>query len=84
MRKEVNIRNAIINRLIKENVWVAKHISIDTLSRCGVPSHLRGEVRKMIHELLKEGILIYYDRGREAIQLNEEKRKEIYEMSREE
>lgn len=80
----MNLRRHIIYRLHQRRAYGSKHLGKDVLLHSGVPSHLRGEVRKELDALIREGIVIYYDKGREAIQLNIEKTEEIRKILEEE
>lgn len=76
------IERAVLKALHARNVWKSHHIKVDRIPRCGFPSHLRGEVKKAVKILLKEEYLIFYDRARDAIQLNWKKKDEIQKIIR--
>jgi len=72
------IKLAILRKLVRRRIWAHKHTSIHNLSK-GLPSHLSGkEIKKVIGDLLKKGILLskptHY--GSE-VSLNVKKEKEI-------
>ncbi len=48
--------------------------------RSGFPAHLRGEVKKTIYNLINKGFVRWYDRSRNAVQLNSDKMAEILQM----
>lgn len=52
-----NLRRLIIERAVLRGIWGKKSIYIDNLIG-GIPSHLKGDAKKAIDELLKEGLLL--------------------------
>jgi len=73
----LEIRKYIIKKLYRRGCWHEKHTAFEN-AYSGVPSHLRGEAKKEVKELIKEGILLEKATcyGLQ-ISLNPEKRKEI-------
>jgi hypothetical protein len=56
---EEEIKRFILRKLTRHRMWMHKHTSIHNLSK-GLPDSLRNgkEVKKVIEELLKQGILL--------------------------
>ena len=59
MQIEDEIKRFILRKLVRHRMWMHKHTSIHNLPK-GLPDYLRSkrEVRKVIDELLKSGILL--------------------------
>lgn len=76
---EEDIKRFILRKLARHRVWQHKHTSIHNLPK-GLPDYLRSrkEVRKVIDELLKSGLLLSKptNYGLE-VSLNIEKKAEI-------
>jgi hypothetical protein len=76
---EADIARFILRKLVRHRLWHEKHTSIHNLPK-GLPDYLRSkkEVKKVIEEMLKQGILLskptHY--GLEVF-LNIKKKKEI-------
>ncbi len=76
---EDDIKRFVLRKLVRHRIWVHKHTSIHNL-RKGLPVYLRTkkEVKKVMNDLLKEGLLMskptHY--GLE-VSLNIKKKKEI-------
>jgi len=79
MQLEDEIKRFILRKLLRHRMWAHKHTSIHNLPK-GLPDYLRSkrEVRKVIDELLKSGILLSKPTsyGLE-VSLNIKKKKEI-------
>lgn len=73
----LEVREYIIKKLYRRACWHEKHTAFEN-AYSGVPSHLKGDAKKEVKELIKEGILLekstFYGL---QISLNPEKRKEI-------
>ncbi len=82
MTEEEDIKRFILRKLVRHRMWTHKHTSIHNLPK-GLPGYLRGrkEVRKIIDELLKKGVLLSKptNYGLE-VSLNISKKKEIEEI----
>ena len=59
------------------NLYGAKHIRLEKVTRSGFPSHLRGDVKDAINSLVKKGYILYAKKSKDAIQLNKDKLGEI-------
>ena len=76
---EEDIKRFILRKLVRHRIWMHKHTSIHNL-RKGLPDNLKNkkEIKKVISDLLKEGLLLskptHY--GLE-VSLNIKKKKEI-------
>jgi len=70
----------ILYRLMRLGKWEHAHTSIDNLIK-GFPKHKRGEVRKLILKLIRQGFLHVKPTayGRE-VSLNIQKKREIEEL----
>lgn len=82
MEELTGLEKDVLKRLGRKRLYGSKHFSIDTATRIGFPSNMRGDVRKAILELIRKGLVVYYDKGREAIQLNKERQDEIEQITR--
>ena len=73
---------AVLRKLAYMGKWSGNHTSFDNLPK-GFPKHLRGEVKKVAKELIKEGLLkskpTHY--GLE-VSLNPDKKREIENLCR--
>ncbi len=76
---EYDIKKFILRKLVRHRIWMHKHTSIHNLPK-GLPDYLRSrkEVKKVIGEMIKQGILLSKptDYGLE-VSLNIKKKKEI-------
>lgn len=56
---EDDIKRFILRKLVRHRTWMHKHTNIHNLPK-GLPDYLRSrkEVRKVIEELLKKGLLL--------------------------
>ena len=70
----------LLNRLFQRGKWKVAHMPMDKVQH-GVPSHLRGDAKKIMLSLIKSGLILskstFY--GAE-ISLNTKKKKEILEI----
>ncbi|MDO8459605.1 MAG: hypothetical protein Q7S74_00710 [Nanoarchaeota archaeon] len=82
MQIEEDIKRFILRKLVRHRMWMHKHTSIHNLPK-GLPDYLRSrkEVRKVIDELLRKGLLLSKPTsyGLE-VSLNINKKKEIEEF----
>ncbi|MBI4919213.1 hypothetical protein HY837_04735 [archaeon] len=69
----------LLRKMLRQKVMGSKHISYNTILS-GIPKHEIGDLKDAVNCLLKKGFLIWYDRGRGAIQINKDKLKEIKEL----
>jgi len=76
---EDEIKRFILRKLVRRRIWMHKHTSIHNLPK-GLSDYLKNgkEVKKVIEEMLKQGILLSKptNYGLE-VSLNIEKKKEI-------
>ena len=73
----LEIRKYIIKKLYRRGCWRGKHTAFEN-AYSGVPSHLRGDAKKEIKELIKERILLEKSTCYGIqVSLNPEKIKEI-------
>lgn len=82
MEETTELERKVLKNLDRRRLFGAKHISIDNAARSGFPSHERGNVKKAIENLIRKGLVQYYDKGRKAIQLNKERNDEIERIIR--
>lgn len=77
-----NIKKALIRKLVYMNKWAHSHTSFDNLPK-GFPKHLRGEVKKVAEQLIKNTLLLTKPTsyGLE-VSLNPDKKEEIEEILR--
>ena len=76
----IDLEIAVLKAMHSRLIYGKNHKRIDTITRSGFPSHLRGAVKKAISSLIKKGYIIWYHRADESIQLNTEKFNEIEEI----
>lgn len=74
------IEITVLRVMHSRRLYGAKHIRLEKVIKSGFPSHLRGEVKKAIESLIKQGYIIYAKKSKEAIQLNKNLSKEIQEL----
>lgn len=74
----VKIRKNIVKKLYAYGAFAHGHLLLERL-QSGVPSHLIGSVRQVLEDLIKEGLVLFYNRTKhgEAYQLNIKKLREI-------
>ncbi|MBI2672002.1 hypothetical protein HYX16_03660 [Candidatus Woesearchaeota archaeon] len=70
MKDNIDFEKSVLKAMVARDLWGSNWMKIDTIVRSGFPSHLRGEVKKTIHNLLRKGYIIWYDRSRKGIQLD--------------
>ena len=76
------IEIAIIKAMHSRQIYGKNHKRIETITHSGFPSHLRKEVKKAILLLIKKGLVVWYHKSDNSIQLNKEKLFEISEIAR--
>ena len=72
------IRKNILKKLYAYGAFAHGHLLIERLQN-GVPSHLSGFIKRVLGDLINEGIVVFYGRTKhgDAYQLNIKKLKEI-------
>lgn len=72
------IRRNIIKKLYSVKAFRKGHLLFERLQR-GIPAHLRGCVKDVLKDLVKEGLVVKYSRTKygDAYQLNIQKLEEI-------
>ena len=77
---DYEIKKRILKKLFRLHLWGAKHTSIDNLHK-SFPSHLKGFVKKIVKELIKEELILTKPTsyGLE-VSLNPQKKNEIYDI----
>lgn len=78
MITDIEIR--IMKRMHRLGLWGSHHMMIDNLVNTGYPSHLKGEVRETILLLIRKGYVVYYNKSKEAVQLNLDMHNEIMRL----
>ena len=65
------LRRNIIKKLYAHNAFVEGHLLYERLAT-GIPSHLKGCVKEVLEELIKEGLVLQYGRTKHGVayQLN--------------
>lgn len=78
-----SLRRLIVERAVLRGIWGKKSIYVDNLIG-GIPSHLKGDAKNVVDELLKEGLLLPkpHHHGMKVF-LNANKRMEIETMVKE-
>lgn len=77
----LKIKKNILKRLYSNQAFSKGHLLYERLTS-GIPSHLRGEVKEVLDELIKEEMVIVYGKTKygDAYQLNIKKLKEIEDL----
>lgn len=68
----------LLEKMIRKRIIGSKHIQYENILS-GVRSDEIGDLKEAVKILLKKGYLVWYDRGRKAIQINKYRLKEIKE-----
>ena len=74
------IEKLVLAKLFARGAIGSNHYRIDTLLHMGWKAHERGEVKDAINHLLRLGYIQWYNRSKEAIQLNDELLDEIKDI----
>ena len=74
----LRIKKNILKRLYSNQAFSKGHLLYERLTS-GVPPHLRGFVKDILDDLIKEGLVLFYGKTKygDAYQLNIKKLKEI-------
>lgn len=80
MAEQIDLVKAVLQAMVSRKLWKSNHLKREKVVRSGFPSHLRGAVDDTISKLIKKGYIKYYDKGRNAIQLNFEFKEEILKI----
>jgi hypothetical protein len=51
------LKAMILHKLSKKRKWGESHTAIENVSK-GVPSHLKGKLKELAEELIKEGFIV--------------------------
>ena len=78
-QENIDIQRHILKKLYKIRAMGAKHFRIDNLVS-GVPSHVRGTLKKEIENLIRKDYIRLYNRSKGALHLNLDKLPEILEF----
>jgi hypothetical protein len=70
----------LLSRMVSLKLWKSNHIRYTNLKHCGFPKDKLKDVDRTINFLLRKGYLQYYNKSKKAIQLNWEKKEEIFKM----
>jgi len=72
------LKAKILEHMARKRKWQHSHTAIENLEK-GFPKHLRGNVKELVNELIKEGFILP-KRTNYGVQvsLNFEKKEEIY------
>lgn len=57
MVSDDELKASILHRLAKKRKWGESHTAFENVAK-GVPSHLRGKLKELAEELMKEGFII--------------------------
>ena len=57
MSTEEEIRKTLLRRLLADRIIGGRHTAIENLPK-GFPKHLRGQVKDVVKDLFKEGLLL--------------------------
>jgi hypothetical protein len=75
---DIVLKAKILEHLARQRKWQHSHTAIENLEK-GFPKHLRGRIKDIVHELIKEGlILLKHTNYGVQVSLNFEKKEEIY------
>jgi hypothetical protein len=78
-----SIEVLLLKKLASRSAFGANHFTIETIERIGWKAHQRGDVKDAIHNLIRLGLLQWYNRNKGAIQINIDRLEEINELLRE-
>jgi hypothetical protein len=74
------LKSQILYKLATKRKWGESHTAIENLSK-GIPSHFKGTMKKLAHELIREGLIVLKPTGYgQHVSLNVEKRDVIKRM----
>lgn len=77
MVSDDELKASILHRLAKKRKWGESHTAFENVAK-GVPSHLKGKLKDLAEELIKEGFIIKKPTGYGLqISLNVERSEEI-------
>lgn len=80
--EDEEIKKTLLRKLVYLRKWGGSHTSFDNLPK-GFPPHLRGEVKEIAKELIKEGFLLSKPTSYGVeVSLNPEKKREIEKLVR--
>ncbi len=67
----IKIKKNILKKLYSNQAFSKGHLLLERLMS-GIPTHLKGYVKEVLNELLKEGLVLFYGKTKygEAYQLN--------------
>lgn len=74
------IERLLLAKLFARGAIGSNHYRIETLMHMGWKAHERGEVKDAINHLLRLGYIRWYNRNKQAIQLNDEMLDEIQDI----
>lgn len=80
MDNKNKIKKSLLQRLWSLRIIGTHHIRIQTLLRCGIKKDLRGQAKKIIKKMIKDGWLVYHNKPKQAIKLNLNYIKDILEF----
>jgi len=69
----------VLKVMHSRRLYGAKHIRLEKVMKSGFMPHQYGDVKKVIHNLVKRSLIRYAKRSKKAIQLNKEFLSEILE-----
>jgi len=67
-----SIEKTVLRKLYTRKVIGKHHIRLATLLKCGWKPHERGLVKDAVESLLKQKLIIWAKRSKEALKLNKE------------
>lgn len=68
----MDIQEAILEKLLRKGAIGARHYQLDTFMHMGWKSHERKQVQKSLELLMRRGLVRWYNRHKESIQLTPE------------
>lgn len=81
LRNELtDIEISVLKVMHSKGIYGKHHKRIETIMHSGFPSHLLGDVKKAIKNLIRKGFIILVKKDVGAITLNFKKHKEIKEI----
>lgn len=77
----LKLKKNILKRLYSNQAFSKGHLLYERLTS-GIPPHLKGYVKDVLDELVKEGLVLFYGKTKygDAYQLNIRKLKEIEDL----
>ena len=74
--EDIQLQKKLLLKLLKNKVLGSYHLRLQTILS-GMPRHQVGELKQSVYDLLQKGFLIWYNKSKQAIQLNKDRLEDI-------